>query len=124
MPSFQQPFMPAGPVSQQDLDDAGIPAIVIMSTTGAQIQMKPGSVADDFTDAKNLVATKLGQPIAPSVSLEKAQLTDAWLAIKACLDALPSVPEEGDDPYADTRLRLTDQVQIAENAMNNAGGPG
>lgn len=54
---------------------------------------------------------------------DPAGLTDKWLAIKARLDALPAVPGEGDDPYATTRTRLTQQVQDATVAITIAGGP-
>lgn len=122
MANQTQTLLDAGPVTQQDLDDASIPANVIPGLGGMKIQMAAGSSEDDFTAAQNLVASLLGQTAAPSVNMEQAKLTDAWLTVKACLDALPAAPDQGDDPYADTRLRLASQVQIAEDAMNNAGG--
>lgn len=123
MSNQQQSVVGAGPVTQQDLSDAGIPAIVVVGPSGLQIQMLPGSDEDDFAAVQSLIAEKLGEPAPPSVNMAQAKLTDAWLTVKACLDALPPAPEEGDDPYADTRLRLTSQVQIAEDAMNNSGSP-
>lgn len=123
MPS-QPTIISAGPLSQQDLDDADIPAIIVAGPGGMQVQLLAGAGPDDLTAIQDMIAVKLGQPVAPSVNMERAKLTDAWLTAKACLDCLPAAPDQGVDPYADTRLRLASQVQIAETAMNNAGGPG
>jgi len=54
---------------------------------------------------------------------DPAGLTDKWLAVKARLDALPVVPEVGDDPYAEARARLTQRVQSALDAITTSGGP-
>jgi hypothetical protein len=122
MASKEMPFILAGPVTQQDLVDAGIPATILQGPGGRKIEMLPGSDADDFTAAQELVASLQGMAMPPGVHLERAALTDAWLTTKACLEALPAAPGEGEDPYAGPRLRLTEAVALAEAKMNNAGG--
>ena len=118
------PFIPAGLTSQQDLDNAGIPANVIIGPSGTAIQMAPTATSDDLQAAQALVATLAGEPQPVYTSQKQIALTNKWLSVKACLDALPAAPNVGPDPHGVSRLRLVAEVQSALDGLIDAGGPG
>jgi len=126
MPAQNTPFgqIRANNVTNQDLADAGIPGIVISDEGESVIQLDPSASNDQFAAAVTLAGLATELLGAPYISNERAALTDAWLALKASLDAVPAAPEEGDDPYAEVRARVATKVQLAFDAVTNAGGVG
>jgi hypothetical protein len=116
------PLLPAGSASQQAIDDAGIPAVLVHRRNGMFIQMLAGSTPDDTQVALGLASDSPAE--IPYTTLLQIDLTNKWLTVKACFDALPAVPDEGSDPHEVARARLAAEVQVALDALTDAGGPG
>jgi len=114
----------ANHVTNQDLADAGIPGIVISDEGESVIRLDPSATNEQFAAAAILAGQALELLAEPYVTAERLELTDAWLALKASLDAIPAVPGEGDDPYAEVRARVAIKVQLALDAVTLAGGFG
>ena len=111
--------LPPG-LSIEDVIEAGIP--VMPAPTGVSVTLLPHATAVDRAALEALIERTIN-PELPDPE-EQAALTNAWLTVKACLDALPPVPGEGPDPYAVSRTRLGGATQAALDALNSAGGPG
>jgi len=118
---LNMPPIPLPPgLSIEDVIGAGIP--VMPAPTGAAVILPPHATSVDRAALEALIERTLN-PELPDPE-EQAALTNAWLTVKACLDALPPAPGEGDDPYAVSRSRLVVATQAALDALNTAGGPG
>jgi hypothetical protein len=116
----QFPGIPAPGVSQQDLDDAGIPGSVVLSG-GTQFLILDSTASEANHEAAQALAGQI--PVSAAVpTQEQIGLTDTWLTLKACLDALPAATDP--DPHADARTRLTASVAAALQVATDAGGTG
>lgn len=100
---------------------ADIAVVVTQGLDGQVFQFLPHASAFDVTALTKLIEAFYGPP---EPSDEQVALTNAWLTVKACLESLPPVPEEGVDPHAASRARLSAEVQSALDALESAGGPG
>lgn len=124
MPTNNTPFgaIPATGVSNQDLVDAGIPGLVLHEDGRELIKLDSSATNDHLAAAMELAG--LAGNTVPFVTSERVGLTNHWLSLKACLGAVPAPPETGDDPHVEVRNRLEAEVQLALDAVTNAGGVG